>query len=55
MDMDLITMVETYHMFSDFEIHVPKEDYEKVDSLQFAFNNMLESVSLHVQYLSLVG
>ncbi|KAJ3662197.1 hypothetical protein Zmor_006553 [Zophobas morio] len=40
-DLDLITMEEAYNIFSKYKIDIPKEDTERVESLRFNFNNMV--------------
>lgn len=50
MDMDLVLMEEAYGLFSKFKIHVSKEDSERVDTLRFNFNNMVN----HVSFLTFV-
>ncbi|XP_055849438.1 dynein axonemal heavy chain 8 [Episyrphus balteatus] len=43
MDMDLGLITDTYLLFSTYKISIPQEDYDKVDSLQLAFNNMMDN------------
>lgn len=45
MDMDLVLMEEAYGIFSRFKIDVSKEDIERVESLRFNFENMVNHVS----------
>lgn len=44
MDMDLNLMEEAYALFVKFKIDVPKEDIERVESLRFNFQNMVNHV-----------
>ena len=46
MDMNLSLIIDTYALFAQYNIFIPKDDYDKVDSLQLAFNKMLENVSI---------
>lgn len=46
MDMDLGVITDAYALFSQFNIYVPQDDYDKVDSLQLSFNRMLDNVRL---------
>lgn len=46
MDMDLGLMEEAYFTFTKFQINVPKEDIERVDTLRYNFNNMVQHVTL---------
>lgn len=46
MDLDLGLMEEAYAIFSRFKIDVPKEDIERIDTLRFNFENMVNHVSL---------
>ncbi|KAI8124809.1 axonemal, Dynein heavy chain 8 [Lucilia cuprina] len=43
MDMNLGVITDAYALFSQFNIYVPQDDYDKVDSLQLSFNKMLEN------------
>lgn len=45
MDMDLGLITDTYALFAEFNIFIPQDDYDKVDSLQLSFNKMLDNVS----------
>lgn len=45
MDMDLGLMEEAYGTFARFKIDVSKEDIERVESLRFNFQNMVNHVS----------
>lgn len=45
MDMDLGLMEEAYGTFARFNIDVPKEEIERVESLRFNFQNMVTHVS----------
>lgn len=47
MDMDLSLMEEAYGTFGKFKIDTPKEDIERVESLRFNFQSMVNHVSLH--------
>lgn len=47
MDLDLGLMEEAYAVFARFKIDVPKEDIERVDTLRFNFQNMVNHVSLY--------
>lgn len=47
MDMDLVLMEEAYGIFSRFKIEVSKEDIDRVESLRFNFQNMVNHVSTH--------
>lgn len=44
MDLDLGLMEEAYSAFAKFKIDVPKEDVERIDTLRFNFNNMVNNV-----------
>lgn len=46
MDLDLGLMEEAYGIFSRFKIDVPKEDIERIDTLRFNFENMVNHVGL---------
>lgn len=46
MDMDLVLMEEAYAAFARYKIDVSKEDIERVESLRFNFQNMVNHVSL---------
>lgn len=46
MDMNLSLIIDTYALFAQYNIFIPQDDYDKVDSLQLAFNKMLENVSI---------
>lgn len=41
MEIDLNIIVETYTLFTNFEIVVPKNEYEQIHSLKFDFENMI--------------
>ncbi|TMW45046.1 hypothetical protein DOY81_009872 [Sarcophaga bullata] len=43
MDMNLGVIMDAYALFAQFNIFVPQDDYDKVDSLQYSFNKMLEN------------
>ncbi|KRT82784.1 hypothetical protein AMK59_4319, partial [Oryctes borbonicus] len=43
MDLDLGLMEEAYSTFAKFKIDVPKEDIERIDTLRFNFNNMVNN------------
>lgn len=45
MDMDLSLMEEAYALFVKYKIDVPKEDIERVESLRFNFQNMINHVT----------
>lgn len=45
-DLDLINMEEAYNIFGKYKIDIPKEDTERVESLRFNFQNMVNHVSL---------
>lgn len=47
MDMHLGVITDAYALFSQFNIYVPQDDYDKVDSLQLSFNKMLENVNVY--------
>ncbi|KAK9893078.1 hypothetical protein WA026_023570 [Henosepilachna vigintioctopunctata] len=49
MDMDLISIEETYAVFQKFKIDTPKEDIERIDTLRFNFENM-QNHAKKVQY-----
>lgn len=44
MDMSLGVTTDAYALFSQFNIYVPQDDFDKVDSLHLSFNKMLENV-----------
>lgn len=44
--MHLGVIVDAYGIFSQFNIYIPRDDYDKVDSLQLSFNQMLNNVSI---------
>lgn len=44
MDLDLDVMEEVYATFATFHINVSKDDVEKVDTLRFNFNKMINKV-----------
>lgn len=44
-DMALGLIEETYALFSKFNVSVPKEEQEKVDSLRYNFDLMIETVN----------
>lgn len=46
MDMTLGLMEEAYGTFSKYQIQVPKEDIERVDTLRYNFDNMITHVSI---------
>lgn len=46
MDLDLGLMEEAYFTFTKFQISVPKEDIERVDTLRYNFENMVQHVSI---------
>lgn len=50
MDLDLGLMEEAYSTFAKFKIDVPKEDVERIDTLRFNFNNMVNNVSRYYIY-----
>lgn len=41
MEIDLSIIVETYMLFTNFEIVIPQNDYEQINSLKFDFDNMI--------------
>lgn len=41
MEIDLDIMIEAYLLFTKFNISIPQEDYDQVDSLKLNFENML--------------
>ncbi|XP_037951167.1 dynein heavy chain 8, axonemal [Teleopsis dalmanni] len=43
MDIALNLIVDTYALFSQYNIFIPQEDYDKVEGLQLSFNKMLEN------------
>lgn len=45
MDMTLGLMEEAFAAFAEFNITVPQEESERVDTLRYNFNNMLNQVS----------
>lgn len=47
MDLDLNLMEEAYGTFAKFKIDTPKEDIERVESLRFNFQQMVNHVSSH--------
>lgn len=47
MDMHLGVIIDAYGLFAQFNIFIPQDDYDKVDSLQLSFNKMLENVSTY--------
>lgn len=42
MELELDVMIEVYMIFSKFEIDIPQEDYDHVDSLKLRFKNMID-------------
>lgn len=52
MDLSLQLITDTYALFSQFNIYVPQEDYDKVEGLQLMFNKMLENVSRYSKNIS---
>ncbi|XP_039952580.1 dynein heavy chain 8, axonemal [Bactrocera tryoni] len=52
MDMNLSLIIDTYALFAQYNIFIPKDDYDKVDSLQLAFNKMLENAKKTSQRIS---
>lgn len=42
MELELDVMIEIYMIFSKFEIDIPQEDYDQVDSLKLRFKNMID-------------
>ena len=44
MDTSLALITDTYALFALYNIFIPQDDYDKVDSLQLSFNKMLENV-----------
>lgn len=42
MELELDVMIEIYMIFSKFEIDIPQEDYDQVDSLKLNFKNMID-------------
>lgn len=44
MDMELTLITDTYALFAQYNIYIPQDDYDKVDSLQLSFNKMLDMV-----------
>lgn len=53
--MDLGVIMDAYALFAQFNIFVPQDDYDKVDSLQYSFNRMLENVSKSLYLLSYIS
>lgn len=47
MDMALELMEEAYATFIRFEVDVPKDDIDRVDTLRYNFTNMVHHVSFH--------
>lgn len=45
MDLDLGLMEEAYAVFARYAIDVPKEDIERIDTLRFNFESMINHVS----------
>lgn len=45
MDMELDLIEESYALFSQFNIDIPKDDADMVYGLRYAFQNMLLTVS----------
>lgn len=45
MDMDLTIMEDTYQLFNQFKIYVPKDDQDRIDGLRYSFNRMLDLVN----------
>lgn len=43
-DMALGLIEETYALFAKFNVNIPKEEQEKVDSLRYNFELMIETV-----------
>lgn len=50
MDLDLGLMEEAYGTFFKFKIDVSKEDIDRVESLRFNFQNMINHVSIIILY-----
>lgn len=51
MESDIEVMVDTYSLFTKYEIVIPQEDYDQVDSLRINFNQMIQhskEMSLHI-------
>lgn len=46
MDMTLGLMEEAYGTFSKYQIQVPKEDIERIDTLRYNFDNMVSHVNI---------
>lgn len=44
MDLDLGLMEEAYAVFARYRIDVPKEDIERIDTLRFNFESMVNHV-----------
>lgn len=42
MELELDVMIEIYQIFSKFDIDIPQEDYDQVDSLKLRFKNMID-------------
>lgn len=54
MEFELDVMIEIYMIFSKFEIDIPQEDYDQVDSLKFRFKNMLDHSGLVSEQIGLM-
>uniref|UniRef100_A0A1A9WR67 AAA+ ATPase domain-containing protein n=1 Tax=Glossina brevipalpis TaxID=37001 RepID=A0A1A9WR67_9MUSC len=52
MDMELTLITNTYALFAQYNIYIPQDDYDKVDSLQLSFNKMLDSAKKVSQKIS---
>lgn len=46
MDIDLSVMVEAYVLFYKFDIHISKDDYDKVEGLRYSFDTMIDHVNM---------
>lgn len=52
MDTNLNLIVDTYALFAQYNIFVPQDDYDKVDSLLLSFNRMLDNAKKVSQRIS---
>lgn len=42
MELELEVMIEVYMIFTKFEIDIPREDYDQIDSLRLRFKQMID-------------
>lgn len=53
--MSLALMEETYATFAQFNLDIPREDTDRVDSLRYNFKNMLEAVSIYITVAKIIN